>query len=247
MKKPVIGISGSIMTDASGNFAGYKRAYVSHDYVQAVLSGGGIPVILPFSEDSDAIRSQLECVDALILSGGHDVFPQLYKEEPKQKLGDVFPARDRFDFELIEATMRQNKPIFGICRGMQILNVYFGGSLHQDLSYADRELLKHNQNTSPEQVTHTIQIMPGTKLHGILGVEELMVNSFHHQAVNLPGRDLICCAKAMDGVMEAFEHVSYPFLLSVQWHPEMLHASEIKMKELFSAFVKAAASSAKEA
>lgn len=240
MEKPIIGISGSIMTDISGNFAGYKRAYVNHDYVLSVLEGGGIPLIIPFSENLDIVRSQIERVDALILSGGHDVVPQFYSEEPKQKLGDVFLARDYFDFELIKEAMRQKKPIFGICRGMQILNVYFKGSLHQDLSYADRELLKHNQSTSPTQVTHKVQIVPNTRLHKIIGEEEIMVNSFHHQAVHVLGENLICSAKASDEAVEAFEHESYPFLMGVQWHPEMLHSNEIKMKELFCAFVEAA-------
>lgn len=240
MKKPIIGISGSIMTDSSGNFAGYRRAYVNHDYVLSVLAGEGIPVILPFSEDLSVISSQVAMVDALVLSGGHDVLPQWYHEEPKQRIGDVFPARDRFDFALIKEAMDQKKPILGICRGMQVLNVYFGGSLHQDLSYAKEELLKHNQATSPTQVTHKITISNDTKLHKIMGEDEIMVNSFHHQVVNTAGKGLNVSARAMDGVIEAFEHESYPFLMGVQWHPEMLHASESNMKELFRAFVEVA-------
>ncbi len=240
MRKPIIGISGSILTDASGNFAGYKRAYVNHDYISSVLKNGGIPVILPFSEDMEAVRRQIGAVDGLLLSGGQDVYPQHYGEEPRQKLGETFPERDIFDFELIRCCMEEKKPILGICRGMQIINTYFKGTLYQDLSYVEKETLRHNQQTLPAQLSHCVEIEEDSKLYGIFGERQMPVNSFHHQAVRQTGEGLRVTARAKDGIVEAIEHKDYPFLLAVQWHPEMLHQSCEPMNKLFAALIAAA-------
>lgn len=240
MKKPIIGISGSLIIDSSGSFAGYRRAYVNHDYVLSVIKNGGIPVIVPFSEDLEVVKAQVRSVDAILLSGGHDVYPQHYQEEPRQKIGGVFLSRDLFDFELLREATAQQKPVLGICRGMQLINVFFKGSLYQDLSYVEKEVYKHDQSISPTQVTHTIELLSGSKLHRIFGEDSMMVNSFHHQVVNRLGDGLKIGAVAKDGVVEAIEHESFPFLIGVQWHPEMLHACEEKMNRLFEAFIHAA-------
>lgn len=122
-KKPIIGISSSVIVDDSGNFAGYKRAYVNKDYVDAVVRAGGVPLIIPFTTDKEVIISQVQVIDALILSGGHDVSPYNYGQEPNPKLGETFPERDTYDMLLLEESKKRNLPILGICRGSQIINV----------------------------------------------------------------------------------------------------------------------------
>ncbi|MGP1404165.1 MAG: gamma-glutamyl-gamma-aminobutyrate hydrolase family protein, partial [Catonella sp.] len=122
MKKPIIGVSGSLIIDSSGNFAGYKRSYVNNDYILSVIKNGGVPFIIPFNENEEVTRVQMDMVDGLLLSGGQDVAPRNYGEEPTPKLGDIFPERDDFEYGLLKAALEAKKPVLGICRGVQIIN-----------------------------------------------------------------------------------------------------------------------------
>jgi len=237
MKKPIIGISGNIITDSSGNFAGYHRAYVNDDYIDSVVQNGGIPLMIPLNEDKEIAREQVQAVDAILLSGGQDVSPLNYNEEPSPKLGETFPQRDQFDFQLIQYAMEENKPILGICRGIQVINTYFGGSLYQDLSDFENKVIMHNQAKNPQLPTHTVTIERNSKLFEIFKEEKLLTNSFHHQAVKEVGKGLAVTARTSDGIIEAIEHRDYPFLIAIQWHPEMLHKSVAKMNLIFSALI----------
>ena len=240
MKKPVSGISGSLIIDDSGSFAGYKRSYVNNDYILSVIRNGGIPFIIPFNENEEVIKAQMEMIDGLLLSGGQDVAPKNYGEEPTPKLGDIFPERDDFEYALLKSALEAKKPVLGICRGSQIINTYFNGSLYQDLSYIGKDVLKHNQVNSPSMVTHSVTIDKSSKLFDIFGEEKIRVNSFHHQAVKKVGEGLVKAAKAPDGIVEAIEKTDYPFLVAVQWHPEMLQNSVDMMNKLFLRFIKEA-------
>lgn len=239
-KNVIVGISGSIIVDEGGIFPGYRRSYVNEDYVSSVINNGGIPFILPLTTDESIIETYVEKIDALILSGGHDVYPINYKEEPLQKLGEVYPDRDYFDFKLLEYAIKKDIPILGICRGFQIINVYNGGSLYQDLSYRSENTFKHNQGHSSDLVTHTITIKKDTKLFSLIEKEKILVNSFHHQVLNKIGDGLEVSAKAEDGVVEAIEHKNYKFMLGVQWHPEMLHKKEKLMNNIFKELIEQA-------
>jgi len=236
-KLPVIGVSGSVIIDQGGLFPGYRRSYVNEDYIHAVVQNGGAPFILPVVEDEAVIANYIDTIDALILSGGHDVSPQFYDEEPELALGDIYPARDRFEFTLIELAKKKGIPILGICRGAQVINVCHGGSLWQDLAHRENTTIKHMQGHNPELVTHTVTIEEGTILQGILQEKTLRVNSFHHQLIKHPAREFVISATAADGAIEAIEHASYPFLLGIQWHPEMLHKSEPLMNRLFQQLI----------
>ncbi len=238
-RRPIIGISSSVIVDEAGSFAGYKRAYVNKDYVDAVIRAGGVPLIIPFSTDKEVIISQAQLIDGLILSGGHDVSPYNYGQEPSQKIGETFPERDTYEIILLEESKKRNIPILGICRGFQLINVAAGGTLYQDLSLIPGNILKHNQVSNPTLKTHKVEIKENSFISSIFG-KETMVNSFHHQVINKVANDFIVVAKASDGVVEAIEHKTYKFLVAVQWHPEMLAVNCEKARELFSKFVEEA-------
>lgn len=236
--KPVIGISGNILISKGNTFSGYRRSYVNQDYVEAILRAGGIPFIIPFNEDLESIREMVEHVDGVILSGGHDVNPYNYGEDPLLKIGEVFPERDVFDMEIYKTAVKFNKPVFGICRGFQIINVVNGGSLYQDLSYADFVKLKHDQQDNPSQATHSVSFEEGAFLREILG-EENKVNSFHHQILKdvAPGFKVV--AKSPDGVVESIQKITEDcFVVGVQWHPEMLSVKYEDSQKVFDEFVK---------
>lgn len=234
MAKAIIGISGSELIDNGGIFPGYRRSYVNQDYVDSVIQNGGVPYIIPFNMTPDVIAAQVAQLDGLILSGGHDVDPHGYGEEPQQKLGDIWPERDQFDMTLLKLAEARKLPILGICRGAQIINVAHGGSLYQDLSYRTKPTLKHEQGQRPDLMTHTIKVARATHLAEVLGKTEFQSNSFHHQLIKDVAPDLIASAHAADGVTEGLESHDGR-ILAVQWHPEMLHRNsrEAFMNRLF--------------
>lgn len=239
-KKPIIGVSGSIIIDDGGRFPGYRRSYVNEDYISSVRIAGGVPFIIPMGDDEDVIREQLEAVDGLILSGGHDVNPLFYNEEPLQKLGGILPERDEFDSKLVRIAMEMKKPILGICRGHQILNATNGGSNYQDLSYVEGCQLKHDQYSKSFLATHSVEVKKGTRLEGMLG-EKAMVNSFHHQVIKNVAEGFIVSARAKDGVIEAIEMDSEHFVVGIQWHPEMMAATgNEQMQNIFKSLIKEA-------
>ena len=240
MKKPCIGVSGSILRDNSGPYVDLLRSYVNDDYTHSIEEAGGIPVIIPFTKNLELARETVARLDGLLLSGGHDVYPLHYGEEPLQGLGEVWPERDQFDFALIKAAEEKQIPIFGICRGLQILNVYRGGSLYQDLKYDQNCTIKHSQNQTPSLGTHTVDIEFESKLASAIGRSTWITNSHHHQTVKHVGKGLQVVARAKDGTVEGLEDSSYPWLVACQFHPEMMFETDENAKCLFAAFVAAA-------
>jgi putative glutamine amidotransferase len=220
MKKPLIGIVGNLLIDQGGMFPGYERAYVNNDYVQSILNAGGTPFILPLISDYESVKCQIEAVDSIVISGGYDVNPLIYGEEPTQKQGFLCPERDDYDLMVIKAAMELNKPILGICRGLQILNAALGGTIYQDLSQIEGCYIKHVQESRPEVAGHTTEIVSGTKLYDVLG-GKVITNSFHHQAVKDLAPGFKVAARAKDGVIEAIEKEE-GFVIGIQWHPEMM-------------------------
>lgn len=236
--KPVIGISGSILINKGNAFSGYRRAYVNQDYVESILRAGAIPFIIPFNEDMESTREMIEKVDGLILSGGHDVDPKNYGEEPLLKIGEIFPERDTFDMTLYRTAIDLKKPIFGICRGLQIINVVNGGTLYQDLSYANFVKINHNQVDNPTQATHSVKFEEDTFLFDIFG-KETRVNSFHHQILKDVASGFKVAAKSPDGVVESIQKIDEDtFVVGVQWHPEMLSSKYSDVQRIFDEFVK---------
>jgi putative glutamine amidotransferase len=235
--KPSIGISGNILVDQAGPFPGYPRAYVNQDYIEAVTLAGGIPFIMPVIEGKERIKQQIEQIDGLVLSGGQDVDPLLYGEEPSPLLGDIFPKRDIYEKYLIQYAMEKEKPILAICRGMQILNVACGGTLYQDISLLAGASIKHNQYTNPSLPTHSVILQEGTRLFQLYG-ERTVTNSFHHQAIQQIAPGFQIAAFAKDGVIEAIEKEGDRFVVGIQWHAEMMAKEDGHMLDLFKLLIK---------
>ena len=238
-KRAVIGISTGLITDDGGIFPGYRRIYVNEDYINAILSAGGVPVMIPMNGDRAALSAVVDKLDALLITGGDDIDPIYYGEEPHRGLGKIVPERDSYDFTLYELARERHLPILGVCRGFQLINVAEGGSLYQDLGERSGEVLKHSQGHSPRVATHSVAVKAGSRLAEILGVTSHRVNSFHHQTVKKVGEPLTEVATAADGVTEAIELPGDDFLIAVQWHPEMLERVDPVMRKLWSAFIAA--------
>ncbi len=238
MAKPRIGITTNLFLTEGGILAGTRRQYVSDAYIQAVLCAGGIPILLPVIADQEAIAEQAAMIDGLLLSGGGDVQPQLFAEEPVAQLGTVFPERDAQELELVKLAMTSAKPILGICRGCQLLNIALGGNIYQHLS-PDEAYVQHDQRSPGHYAGHTVLLANGSKLAGLWG-DTIMTNSFHHQAVKAPAPECRISARTKDGVVEAIEHETATFVVGVQWHPELMFDKHPAMLAVFTEFVNAA-------
>lgn len=239
--KPLIGITAGLLWEHERKgFQGYRRQYLSLDYTQAVIRAGGIPVILPLPEEKDTARELLERLDGLILSGGPDVSPLLFGEEPSLKLGMTVIQRDRWELALLEAAMARRLPILGICRGFQLLNLYFGGSVYQDISEGEQLYIKHNFDSLPGDPAHHIQLEAGSLIAELLaGVDA--VNSHHHQVLKRIADKFRVTAWAPDGAPEAMEaKTGDQFILGVQFHPEMMVSQYPRFLAVFSKLIQEA-------
>lgn len=220
-----------------------RRFYLGRDYSEAVFAAGGLPLHFPLIPDRDLIGEFVNGVDGILLPGSDtDTDPAKYGEDPHPRLGRVIPEKDETDLLVIEAAEKAGKPIFGICFGMQILNVSRGGSLIQDINAQVNDPIKHEQGEPLQRHSHQIRIENGL-LSSIIGDNAdngaIRVNSHHHQAVKTVGHGLRATAWASDGVIEAVEDVSDGrFVLGVQWHPELSWDTDAVSKALFEGFIK---------
>lgn len=234
MHKPVIGVTANSLFSEGGAFPGMERVYVNQTYIHSVIEADAIPVILPTIQNEQAIKAQLSRVDAVLLSGGSDVNPLLFGEEPDAKLDFILPDRDQYEISLTTLAYQMGKPLLGICRGIQVINVAFGGTLYQDIiTQAPRCTVKHFQSSRRDFAGHTVDIASGSLLYEILGADSLAVNSFHHQAVKDVAPGFFINAMSRDGIIEGIEKPGKAFMLGVQWHPEMLVDSYPIMQALF--------------
>ncbi|MTB63972.1 gamma-glutamyl-gamma-aminobutyrate hydrolase family protein [Streptococcus sp. zg-86] len=227
MTKPIIGISGNEFLNATDDTEPLL-SYAATSFVRAIETAGGIPLILPIVSP-DLVQSYIRMIDKLILTGGQNVLPHYYGQEKTIESENYHPNRDRFEMALIEEAIKQQKPILGICRGMQLFNVAMGGSLHQ-------EIPNHWQTSAANSPSHPIHLQPDTPLSTIYG-EKPMVNSFHRQAIDQLATPLQVIGQSEDQIIEAVIMTEQTPFLGVQWHPEMLYENQVASQSLFNYFV----------
>jgi putative glutamine amidotransferase len=238
LNKPVIGIS--LDSETGGSYSRYPWYAIRCNYVDAVVAAGGIPLILPYADE--LLETYASQMDGLLIPGGFfDIDPQYYGETVTHQTVKLRTDRTRFEFALTHLIKDQGKPILGICGGMQLMNVIFGGTLIQHIPDEVDPCLAHEQPNPRHEAGHEIDIVPETMVHKLAGNRLTeAVNSAHHQAVKQVAPGFIVNATASDGVIEGIElKDSTQFVLGVQWHPEF-HISELD-KSIFRAFIEKAA------
>lgn len=237
MLPPLIGITTSVTVGKTP-----ERAYVNGAYIPAVQAAGGIPVLLTPHFSREVQAALWARLDGLVLTGGGDIEPARFGEAPHPAVDDVSPARDDLEIGLTRRALADDVPLFAICRGIQVLNVAFGGTLVQDIAGAMPGALAHSQTAPRHEATHRVKVLgEGTRLGRVLGALEVDVNSMHHQAIKRLGEGLCPVAWAPDGVIEGVEMPGEDrFVLGVQWHPEELVGHDSGARNLFAAIVEAA-------
>jgi putative glutamine amidotransferase len=211
-------------------------------YLEAILWAGGLPVMIPVFVPTEVAVEYAQRLDAILLPGSPtDLAPALYGESPHPQLGQLFPERDALDLALLAHAEKDRLPVLGICFGAQSLNVYREGKLVQDIpSQIDQPLFHDDHGEPQEPARHPVRLTPGSRVATVAGAEAVEVNSFHHQAIAVPGRELRVTATAPDGVIEAVEDTAGRFIVGVQWHPERGFREDAFSQALFTAFVREA-------
>ncbi len=207
------------------------------NYLDAIRESGGIPVILPLHVSAEDAVQILDHCDGLVMTGGHDVSPELYGEEKKETCGILCEARDALEQALYRRAVDQDKAVLGICRGLQTMNVLEGGTLYQDMPTEVDSQVEHHGKPPYDQVIHHVDLRSG--LASLLGISRLGVNSYHHQAIKTLGAELEVMAQSDDGLVEAVRHKQKRFVWAVQWHPEFSFWVDENSRKIFQAFVDA--------
>ena len=227
--KPIIGITTDVK---DGCFV------IEEKYAYSIAKSGGIPYLIPsIPENNNFVMDIIGRIDGLLLPGSRDMDPKFYNEKPHPKLRPMSIERTKFEFSALNIAVKRSIPVIGICGGMQLINVFFGGSLFQDINAYIPNALPHENGSH-----HHINIIKDTLLSKIIAAEEILVKSYHHQSIKRIGEDLRLCAETSDGIVEGIESEDKTFVLGIQWHPE-LEETEIS-NSIFSKFVEECESAA---
>ena len=244
-RRPTIGITTQSLQAIDGIPPALPASVVMNQrYYEAVAAAGAAPVLIPLLDDIDALRATYEACAGIMIPGGVDMDPGTYGEAPHERLGRVDPARDRVELQLTRWAIEDRKPLLGLCRGLQVINVAAGGTLYQDLDAQLDGAIRHDYfptfGFDRDYVSHDVAVAPASRLRSLVEIDQLPVNSMHHQGVKRLGAGLVACAHAADGLIEAVESVNGHWMVGVQWHPEVFEADDPHTRELFRGFVRAA-------
>ena len=244
MRKPLIGISPQYDFDRN-------RIFIVQNYLNSIRIAGGIPILLPLHIQKEDLEYLVTKMDGILFTGGPDIDPFMFGEETMEHGGIVLPERDQLEEHLFHLAFGHSKAILGICRGIQVINVFLGGTLYQDLSEFKPSYeidmdnmgisypIQHYQKSENHVLSHSVVVNKNSMLYGIIGKEEFRVNSFHHQGIKEVASTLNVSAVAKDSLVEALELKNYKYLLGVQWHPEHLTTMDDNAYGIFKSFIDA--------
>lgn len=230
--KPIIGIVPLVDTER-------ESYWMLPGYMAGVETAGGIPLMLPLTDAPEDLSQLLPVCDGLLFTGGQDVSPELYGQQPLPQCGECIPLRDRMEQQLLALALEADKPLLGICRGIQLINAALGGTLYQDLPTQTDSVLEHHQTPPYDVPVHEVTLERESPLYGLLKKDRLAVNSYHHQGVKELAPPLKRMAAATDGLTEAVWLPGKRFVWAVQWHPEFSYRRDADSRKIFSAFVDA--------
>lgn len=242
-KRPIIGVTTQTLQAIDGIPTGLPQSDVMNQrYYIAVALAGGAPVLIPLLDDEpDALRGAYEACDGILIPGGVDVDPSNFNEDPHPKLGRTDGARDRVELQVTRWAVEDRKPLFGLCRGLQVINVALGGSLWQDLEEQVPDAIKHdyfpNFGYDRDHLAHEVTLARGSRLRHLMEKDSILVNSMHHQGIKTLAPGLSACAVAPDGLIEAVELDGDQFALGVQWHPEVFEMTDPHTRHVFREFI----------
>lgn len=233
MQKPVIGVT-PLFDRARDSY------WMLPGYFQALEQAGAVPVMLPLTNDAAALSRAVEALDGFLMTGGPDVDPAYYGAEEIPSVNEICPERDAMEMTLLRLLWETDKPVFGICRGLQMMNVQRGGTLIQDIPTEHPSDVEHRMKAPYDRAVHTVTVLKDSPLYRLFGTDSAGVNSSHHQAIKVLAPGLLPMAVAPDGLIEAICAPEKRFYWAVQWHPERLWVKDEMSRRLFAAFVNAA-------
>ncbi len=237
--RPRIGLTATFCTHPTYDM---RMAALGQRYISAVRAAGGLPVLIPSDTPPEEAPALVNAFDGLLLTGGGDIAPERYGGHHHPAVYGLRPSRDALEIALVQEAIARRKPFFGICRGIQVLNVALGGTLYEDLATQYPHALRHRSDakTEREMLAHGVRLAAGSRLARLFGTERLEVNSLHHQGVRDVAPGLEATGWADDGLVEVLEVPHHPFGLAVQWHPEWLYQKYPQHAVVFRALVEAA-------
>ena len=229
--RPIIGVLAEIDNELSTR--------VKNPYIHAIERSGGIPVLFPYVDDGETVERLVDICDGFFFTGGADIDPKHYGEEPRETVVNVQKHRDEFEFNVFQKVINTSKPILAICRGAQLINVALGGTLYQDIPSEVDTKIAHRQSESKFSPSHDVRIMVDTPLYETTQAERIKANSFHHQAIKALGKGLEIMAVAEDGIIEAVYLPGRQYVRAYQWHPERLFETDLENRMIFKDFINA--------